>query len=94
MPGINGLEPTQRIKKEPPMIQVVVLTIHENTEYRYDAFVTGASSFFPNHKMGTDLIAALSDLRLRLTIAFNIERTITWFVLPKTNVASQNVLLI
>ena len=65
MPGINGIESTHRIKKELPMTQVVILTIHENMEYRSDALAVGASTFIPKRKMGTNLIPALSDLLVR-----------------------------
>ena len=67
MPGINGIESTQRIKKELPMTQVVILTIHENPEYRADALAAGASTFIPKRKMGTDLFPSLSDLLVRQT---------------------------
>lgn len=72
---------------------MVVLTIHEITEYLNDAVVAGANTFVPKHNMATDLIPALSDLLLRLTAAFDIEGIITWFILLKENVASQNRLL-
>jgi DNA-binding NarL/FixJ family response regulator len=62
MPEINGIESTRCIKKELPMTQVVVLTIHENREYRADAAAAGASIFIPKRKMGTDLVPVLSDL--------------------------------
>lgn len=62
MPGITGIESTRRIKNELPMTRVVILTIHENPEYRIDAAAAGASTFIPKRKMGTDLIPVLSDL--------------------------------
>jgi len=62
MPGISGIESTKRIKKELPMTQVVILTIHENPEYRADALAAGACTFISKRKMGIDLIPALSDL--------------------------------
>jgi DNA-binding NarL/FixJ family response regulator len=67
MPGINGIESTRRIKKELPMTQVIVLTIHENREYRDEAAAVGASTFIPKRKMGTDLVPVLSDLLVRST---------------------------
>jgi two-component system response regulator DegU len=62
MPGIGGIESTRRIKKELPMIQVIILTIHDSLEYRTDALAAGASNFIPKSKMAIDLIPAISDL--------------------------------
>lgn len=62
MPGIGGIESTRRIKKELPVTQVIILTIHEGPEYRADAFAAGAHTFIPKSKMATDLIPAISGL--------------------------------
>lgn len=66
LPGINGIESTRRIKKELPMTQVIILTIHDNPEYSADAAAAGARAFIPKRKMGKDLIPTLSDLLFRL----------------------------
>jgi CheY-like chemotaxis protein len=37
LPGMNGIEPTRRLKAMQPEIQVVMLSIHEDAAYRTDA---------------------------------------------------------
>lgn len=64
MAGMNGLEATRRIKAQPHPPSVVILTIHDNAEYRVAAVTAGADGFVT--KVGCDdvLLALLAKLRL------------------------------
>jgi DNA-binding NarL/FixJ family response regulator len=45
MPGLNGLEATERIVKAFPQVRVVILSRHENEEYYWRALQMGASGY-------------------------------------------------
>ena len=46
MPGINGLEAARRIYDEHPDVKVLILTMHEEDEYFFNALEAGASGYF------------------------------------------------
>ncbi len=52
MPGMNGIEATQRIKKAFPMTSVVIMTMHDNEAYIAEAVRSGASAFLPKDSTG------------------------------------------
>ncbi|MBI4302047.1 MAG: response regulator transcription factor [Chloroflexi bacterium] len=66
LPGINGFEAMRRIKEEMPEVQVVTVTIHDNTEYREKAFKLGAAAFVTKDKVGSDLLPLLRELSRKL----------------------------
>jgi two-component system response regulator NreC len=45
MPKMNGIEATQQIRQRFPRTQVLVLTMHENDEYIFQIFKSGASGY-------------------------------------------------
>ena len=45
MPGLNGLETTARLLKLNPKLRVVILSMHANPEYVYQAFEAGAVGY-------------------------------------------------
>jgi DNA-binding NarL/FixJ family response regulator len=45
MPGLNGLEATERIVKAFPQVRVVILSRHDNEEYYWRALQVGASGY-------------------------------------------------
>ncbi len=45
MPGLNGLEATERIVKAFPQVRVVILSRHHNEEYYWRALQVGASGY-------------------------------------------------
>lgn len=45
MPVLGGLEATRRIKEISPAPRVVILTLHDNQEYRRSAYESGADGF-------------------------------------------------
>lgn len=45
MPEMNGLEATARIKKEFPHVRVIILSMHTNEEYVYQALRAGAMGY-------------------------------------------------
>lgn len=45
LPGLSGLEGTRRIRKVSPTTDVVVLTVHEDTDKIFEAICAGASGY-------------------------------------------------
>lgn len=59
MPGISGLEATREIKKRNPAIKILVLTMHEDESYLYQALSAGADGYVPKKAAATELLAAI-----------------------------------
>lgn len=59
MPGMSGLEATVVIKKELPDVQVVVLTMHEDSQYFFEVLRAGASGYVLKGASSADLLAAV-----------------------------------
>ena len=59
MPDMNGIEATRQVKKQLPEVKVLILTMHENDEYVFQALRAGASGYMLKEAADTDLINAL-----------------------------------
>src|SRR5438270_2174230 len=59
MPDMNGIEATRQVKKMLPEVKVLVLTMHENDEYVFQALRAGASGYMLKEAADTELITAL-----------------------------------
>jgi DNA-binding NarL/FixJ family response regulator len=59
MPGLNGLEATERILKAFPHVRVVILSRHDNEEYYWRALQMGASGYLLKQAAIAELKAAL-----------------------------------
>lgn len=59
MPDMNGIEATRQIKKMLPEARVLILTMHENDEYVFQALRAGASGYILKEAADTELISAL-----------------------------------
>jgi len=59
MPGLNGLEVTERIIKALPDVRVIILSRHENEEYYWRALRVGASGYLLKKAVISELKAAL-----------------------------------
>jgi DNA-binding NarL/FixJ family response regulator len=59
MPGLNGLEATERIVKAFPKVRVIILSRHENEEYFWHALKVGASGYLLKKAAIAELKAAL-----------------------------------
>ena len=55
MPDINGIDATRRIKRQSNAPRVVMLTLHDNAEYRYHAQLAGADGFIAKPEFETAL---------------------------------------
>jgi len=59
LPGANGLQLTQKIKKDLPGIHVAILTDYDLPEYRQAAVEYGADRFFVKSSFNWDEVEAL-----------------------------------
>ncbi len=59
LPGVNGLELTQKIKKDFPGINIAILTDYDLPEYRQAANQYGADRFFVKSAFNWDEVVAL-----------------------------------
>jgi DNA-binding NarL/FixJ family response regulator len=59
MPFLNGLEAVKAIKKRRPEMKVLILTMHENEEYIYEALKSGVSGYLIKKSIPRDLITAI-----------------------------------
>jgi DNA-binding NarL/FixJ family response regulator len=62
MRGLNGLEATSRITKEFPGVRVIILSMHQNEEYFWQAIKSGASGYLLKKAATTELGAAVSQV--------------------------------
>lgn len=58
MPGLNGLDATDRIAKEYPEVRVIVLSMHENEEYCWRALKAGAAGYLLKKAASVELETA------------------------------------
>jgi len=62
LPGLTGIAATRNLKAAMPMVEVVILSIHEGDTYRADAAAAGASAFVPKREMQRELVPAVAAL--------------------------------
>jgi len=59
MPGMDGINATERICREVPGCSVVVLTIHDDARTRERAREAGAAAFIAKHEIDRSLMDAI-----------------------------------
>lgn len=59
MPGISGIEATQRILADLPDTRVLVLTTYDRDEFAFGALQAGASGFLLKNTRPNELVAAI-----------------------------------
>src|SRR3972149_10719973 len=59
MPDIDGIAATEVIRQKTPFIQVVILSVQGDTNYRRRAMLAGARDFLTKPPPGDDLISAV-----------------------------------
>jgi len=65
MPGLNGLEATARLTKEFPDVRVIILSMHHNEEYVWQALKAGASGYLLKKAATVELATALQRVALK-----------------------------
>jgi len=62
LPGINGVECVRQLKKAMPSIQVMMLTVYEDTENIFDALAAGASGYMLKRTSSRELLEAIKEV--------------------------------
>jgi DNA-binding NarL/FixJ family response regulator len=63
MPNMRGIEATHEIKCLHPDVKVLVLTMHRDKEYLYQALSSGADGYLLKEDADTELISAIKNIR-------------------------------
>ncbi len=59
MPGLTGLQAARQIHSHDPRIQLLMLSMHEDDGYFFEALEAGASGYIPKRGADQDLIDAI-----------------------------------
>jgi len=59
MPGMDGLQATQRLKKQSPSTQVLALTVHDDKQYFMEMLAAGATGYLTKQAAAEELVAAI-----------------------------------
>ena len=62
LPGINGVECVRQLKKIVPEVQIMMLTVYEDTENIFDALTAGASGYLLKRTSGPELLDAIREV--------------------------------
>jgi DNA-binding NarL/FixJ family response regulator len=63
LPGMNGVECVRQLKKILPQIQIMMLTVYEDTENIFDALTAGASGYLLKRTTGAELLNAIREVQ-------------------------------
>jgi len=61
LPGINGIEGCNRIKKLLPQVNIIVITVHENSELVFEALCAGACGYITKNTEYSRLIDSIKE---------------------------------
>ena len=68
LPDISGLEVTRRLKAESPHVEIVMVTLHEDRQYREEAVEAGAISYITKEHLINELPGCLDRLAGQLSL--------------------------
>ncbi len=59
MPRLTGLQATREIREQAPEVNVLILSMHDDERYLFEALKAGASGYVLKHQADTELIDAV-----------------------------------
>jgi DNA-binding NarL/FixJ family response regulator len=62
LPGINGIEATNRIKQKFPKVNIIIITVFENSYRVYEALCVGATGYLTKNTNSAQLLYALDEV--------------------------------
>lgn len=62
LPGINGVECVRRLKPQLPQMQIIMLTVYQNTEHIFNALAAGATGYMLKQTPPAELLAAIKEV--------------------------------
>ncbi len=63
LPGMNGVECARKLKQSAPQIQIVMLTVYEDTENIFNALAAGASGYMLKRTSTAELLESLHEVQ-------------------------------
>ena len=63
LPDISGIECTARLKQLMPSVQIIIVTVYEDTERIYKALRAGACGYLLKRSSSKELVAAIHEVR-------------------------------
>lgn len=77
LPGINGIEGTRQLKQILPKVAIIVISIHENSQYVFDALCAGAIGYLTKNSGKQKVVEALQQLKIGgAPMSVNIARMV------------------
>ncbi len=67
MPGLRGLEALSEIKRMNPSVKIIILTMHRDSDYLFQAISSGAHGYILKEDAEKDLFAAIESVRKGVT---------------------------
>ncbi len=61
LPGMSGIEGTRKVKELFPSIEVIVLTIHEESEKVFEALISGACGYLTKTTPHEEILLSIKD---------------------------------
>ena len=62
LPGINGVECVRQLKQSLPALQVIMLTVYEDTENIFSALAAGATGYLLKRTKSAELLEAIREV--------------------------------
>jgi DNA-binding NarL/FixJ family response regulator len=62
LPGLNGVECVRRLKQETPGLQIIMLTVYEDTENIFNALAAGAAGYLLKRTKTAELLEAIREV--------------------------------
>lgn len=63
LPNVGGIQITKKIKRHCPMIKVLILTAHKDSDYMDNAIESGADGYLLKQEVDKELFSAISTIR-------------------------------
>ena len=63
LPGMHGIEGIRRIKKQCPEVNIIVITVHANSELVFDALCAGASGYITKNAGHSKILDAIGEVQ-------------------------------
>lgn len=63
MPGLNGIEIAEALAKTPSQAALLMLSVHDSTEYVFRALAAGAKGYLQKESASAEIVAAIHALR-------------------------------
>lgn len=62
LPGVNGVEGTFQIKKVLPYVEVIIMTVYEDSKFVFESLKNGASGYISKSSNYMELLNALDEI--------------------------------